>query len=164
MRGQQNFSPRGPPGGPPSAPRGAPCGAGGLAPGAVALVRSVLRRPRRLRTLFRAYRCPRIPCGARAEGGAPPLWSSVFLDRISFFWFSARAPPQSSPITGSVCLSWASPPPPFRPPAPAGGGGRRETPAPLRRRRRLPDPSRPLRPLEVIVRPLSRSSKWRCQP
>ena len=74
------------------APGRAAGGAGGLAPGAGALVRSVLRLPRRLRTLFRAYRCPRIPCGARAEGGAPPLRLSVSLDCISFFGvFRARS-------------------------------------------------------------------------
>ena len=86
------FARAAPPWGAASVPRGASCGAGGLAPGAGALVRSVLRLPRRLRTLFRAYRCPRIPCGARAEGGAPSLWLSVSLDRISFFWvFRARS-------------------------------------------------------------------------
>ena len=69
---------------------------------------------------FRAERARRgepLPCGCRCP-------STVF----PFFGFSARAPPQSSPITGSVCLSWASPPPPPVP-RPRWGRGRRETSA-----------------------------------
>lgn len=85
-------------------PRAAPPGARSLSPAVHRAARAAWRRePVRsfvpffasradFGALYRAYRCPRIPCGARAEGGAPPLRLSVFLDCISFFWvFRARS-------------------------------------------------------------------------
>lgn len=155
--------------------RAAPPGARPLSPAVHRAARAAWRRePLRSFVPFFASRADFGRCSApidarafraeRARRGEPLPCGCLCPSTVFPFFGFPRALLLSHRPSPVACACRGLLPHPLPSPAPAGGGGgaRPRPSAPAGTEAARSEPS--LRPQRLIVRPLSRSSKWRCQP